>query len=496
MPRRRSSLPEPAAVGVSFQHGGKVYYFKPSGVTVQPGDHVLAKTERGIDIGEVVLLKRRLEPQPEDKPLKPLVRRATRDDLLREEILRRRARESLRACEGKVEAHNLPMKLISADYAFDGRRLTFFFSSETRVDFRALVKDLTDMFHCRIELRQIGVRDEAKMIGGLGPCGRPLCCAQWLRSFSPVGIRVAKDQGMSLNPAKISGVCDRLMCCLLYEHSVYTDLAERMPRHGDEVRGQGRTGKVTDVILLRERVRVVFMDGDPTDPVEIPASDLRRSKGYWRLVGTLPEKPTPAGSSSAPPPASERASQRGSETSGQDSRRGVVMREPRRREIVEAPADIRPVAPGTEEAPTGDAADQAGEGQKAAGRSRRRPRKRSSGQAAPEQKKAEAPAEVKPEGAPATPDEQARKSRSPRRRGRRDRKPEGAQATERAKPQAVAPPATGAQETGGRPEGSADKKPDGAGGPRRRRRPRRSGGKPPEGGAAPPQGGGSAGPTQ
>ena len=291
----------PISVGVSFRRGGKLYYFAPNGVRVTPGDYVLAKTERGVDIGEVIVVKAELDPEEHGKPLKPLVRRAARDDIRREERLREREKEASAVCEQKIAEHGLPMKLIDADYTFDGQRLVFFFSSEGRVDFRALVRDLAETFHCRIELRQVGVRDEAKMVGGLGPCGRPLCCAQWLRSFAPVGIKVAKDQGMSLNPAKISGICDRLMCCLLYEKEVYEDLAARLPKVGDQVRGQGLTGRVRDVALLRERVTVDFRTEEAAETIEVSADDLRRSHGYWRLLAseaaealTTPRKPEPA----------------------------------------------------------------------------------------------------------------------------------------------------------------------------------------------------------
>lgn len=284
----------PAAVGVSFRHGGKVYYFAANGVRVQPGDHVLARTERGVDIGEVVTIRHDLERGENKEALKPLLRRATGDDLRREERLREREKEAAAICEKKIAEHGLPMKLIDADYTFDGQRLVFYFGAEGRVDFRALVRDLAQTFHCRIELRQVGVRDEARMFGGLGPCGRPLCCAQWLRTFDPVGIKVAKDQGMSLNPTKISGICDRLMCCLLYEQEVYEDLAARLPKRGEQVRGQGGTGTVKDIILLKESVLVEFTADDITRTIEVPAADLRRSRGYWRLLGKG-KAPAPAG---------------------------------------------------------------------------------------------------------------------------------------------------------------------------------------------------------
>jgi cell fate regulator YaaT (PSP1 superfamily) len=289
----------PAAVGVSFKRGGKVYTFDANGVRVQPGDFVLARTERGVDIGEVLAVRTELTAEEQSKPLKPLVRRATRDDLRREERLREREKEAADLCEAKIREHKLPMKLVEADYTFDGQRLVFFFSSEGRVDFRNLVRDLAELFRCRIELRQIGVRDEAKMVGGLGPCGRPLCCAQWLRNFDPVGIKVAKDQGMPLNPAKISGICDRLMCCLKYEHAVYLELAARLPQVGDEVRCQGKIGRTRERVLLKEHVVVEFRETDTAEFVQVGADSLRRSKGYWTMLAGGPGQPAEPG---GPPP--------------------------------------------------------------------------------------------------------------------------------------------------------------------------------------------------
>ncbi len=324
---------EARAVGVTFRRGGKVYSFAPNGVRVTPGDQVLARTERGVDIGEVVVVKRHLDKDERDKPLKPLVRRATKDDVRREERLREREREAEALCNKKIAEHSLPMKLIDADYTFDGQRLVFFFSAEGRVDFRALVRDLAETFHCRIELRQIGVRDEAKMIGGLGPCGRPLCCAQWLRTFDPVGIKVAKDQGMPLNPAKISGICDRLMCCLRFEHEVYKELAARLPQNGDEVRAPGKVGVVKGVALLREMVTVQFQDNDGIQSVEVPAAELRKMRGHWLLVSEqLPAEPTaPVAETSTPETRTpERASSARRSTSLEESVPEATMREPRR----------------------------------------------------------------------------------------------------------------------------------------------------------------------
>lgn len=275
---------EPAAVGVSFRRSGKVYYFAPNGIHVRQGDQVLAQTDKGIDIGEVVFIKYDLPEADAEKELKPLMRKATPEDLAHEAELQLKEREARRVCEQKIVEHNLPMRLIAADYTFDSQRLVFFFSAEGRVDFRNLVRDLAEIFHTRIELRQVGVRDQAKMIGGLGPCGRPLCCNAFLRSFDPVGIRVAKDQGLSLNPAKISGICDRLMCCLKYEHETYLELARKLPKIGQLVQTRKGPAEVKHINLMHERLQVAYPNGD--------TEDLRSSE-VWQLDEEIPPLPEP-----------------------------------------------------------------------------------------------------------------------------------------------------------------------------------------------------------
>lgn len=262
---------EPAAIGVSFRRSGKIYYFAPGGLVVRQGESVLAQTERGLDIGEVVFIKYDKPDLEGEKELKPLLRKATREDLQQEEELQIKEREARKLCSQKIEEHGLPMRLIAADYTFDRQRLVFYFSAESRVDFRDLVRDLAELFHTRIELRQVGVRDQAKMIGGLGPCGRPLCCNAWLRNFDPVSIRVAKDQGLSLNPAKISGICDRLMCCLRYEHGIYKELSARLPRVGQVVHTAQGPAEVKSVVLMHERLTVQYPDGSTAD---LPASKV------------------------------------------------------------------------------------------------------------------------------------------------------------------------------------------------------------------------------
>lgn len=275
---------EPVAVGVSFRRSGKVYYFAPNGLNVRQGDQVVAQTDKGLDIGEVVFIKFEM-PELEDKQLKPLVRKATPEDLAQEQELQLKEREVRKVAEQKIIEHKLPMRLIAADYTFDGQRLIFFFSAEGRVDFRDLVRDLAEMFHTRIELRQVGVRDQAKMVGGLGPCGRPLCCNAFLRNFDPVGIRVAKDQGLSLNPAKISGICDRLMCCLKYEHEMYLELARKLPKIGQMVNTRKGPAEVRHINLMHERLSVRY----PDDKYE----DLKAAEvwGMNEEAPPLPELP-------------------------------------------------------------------------------------------------------------------------------------------------------------------------------------------------------------
>jgi cell fate regulator YaaT (PSP1 superfamily) len=262
----------PAAVGVSFRRTGKLYYFKPTEAKLATDDYVIVRTEKGVDIAKVVELVFDAANIHTDTALKPLLRRATDDDLQHEHELRDKEQNALRTCEKMIADHDLPMKLIDADYTFDARCLVIFFSAEGRVDFRALVKDLARTFRTRIELRQIGVRDEAKMLGGIGSCGRPLCCQTFLRNFQPVGIRVAKDQGISLNPSKISGVCDRLMCCLRFEHQQYLDMAKELPDEGDIVTTPQGEGRVVDCHVVAEEVVVKL---DPETLITIPAASVK-----------------------------------------------------------------------------------------------------------------------------------------------------------------------------------------------------------------------------
>ena len=243
-------------IGVRFKSGGKQYYFDPNGQAVAPGQGVIIETSRGLEYGECTQGNTMVEDEAVVQPLRPLVRLATQKDL--DTVAKNREKEAraFSICQEKIAAHGLDMKLVEVEYNFEGNKILFFFTSEGRVDFRALVKDLAGVFHARIELRQIGVRDEAKMLGGLGICGKPFCCATFLDEFQPVSIKMAKTQNLSLNPTKISGTCGRLMCCLKYEQEAYEDAVRRMPKNESFVETPEGVGTVSQVNLLKETVKV------------------------------------------------------------------------------------------------------------------------------------------------------------------------------------------------------------------------------------------------
>ena len=249
-------------IGVRFKSGGKQYYFNPNGVQVREGQGVIVDTSSGPEYGECVLRNTMVDETALIQPLRPMVRIATDKD--RESLAKKREKEenAFRICQEKIAKHGLDMKLVEAEYSFDGSKILFFFTSEGRVDFRALVKDLVGEFHTRIELRQIGVRDEAKLLGGLGICGKPFCCSTFLDEFQPVSIKMAKTQSLSLNPTKISGTCGRLMCCLKYEQNAYEDAVKRMPKGESFVECPDGVGTVSQVNLLRETVKVRLEDSD------------------------------------------------------------------------------------------------------------------------------------------------------------------------------------------------------------------------------------------
>ena len=252
-------------IGVRFKSGGKQYYFDPAGLEVQPGQGVIVETSRGLEYGECAQGNTQVEEETVVQPLRPLVRIATEEDEKTVEKNREKEAKAFQICQEKIAAHGLEMKLVEAEYSFEGNKVLFFFTAEGRVDFRALVKDLASTSHARIELRQIGVRDEAKMLGGLGICGRPFCCAQFLDEFQPVSIKMAKTQNLSLNPTKISGTCGRLMCCLKYEQEAYEDLVKHTPKQESFVETPDGAGTVSSVNLLRQQVQV-RLDSAPDTP--------------------------------------------------------------------------------------------------------------------------------------------------------------------------------------------------------------------------------------
>ena len=250
--------------GVRFKKAAKVYYFDPTGVWPKPGDNVIVETVRGVEIGEAVTGAREVSDESLVAPLKKILRLATEDDVRRAEECAAREGDAIKICQKKIETHKLDMKLVDAEYTFDGSKLIFYFTANGRVDFRDLVKDLASVFKIRIELRQIGVRDEAKMLGGLGACGRPICCGTFLNDFQPVSIRMAKDQSLSLNPTKISGQCGRLMCCLKYEQDNYEAILKKLPKVGREILTPDGVGVVTEIAVIREKVKVRLHEKDDT----------------------------------------------------------------------------------------------------------------------------------------------------------------------------------------------------------------------------------------
>lgn len=249
-------------VGVRFKKAGKIYYFDPAEVPVNQGDHVIVETARGIEYGECVIGKRDISEEQIVSPLKPVLRVSTEEDDANHQNNKIKAQEALKVCLEKIKTHELDMKLIDVEYTFDNNKVIFYFTADGRIDFRELVKDLAAIFRTRIELRQIGVRDESKMVKGLGPCGREICCGSWLGDFAPVSIKMAKDQNLSLNPVKISGLCGRLMCCLKYEYDTYVQIRVGMPNRGDKVKTPEGMAVVVDTNILLEQVRVRHMVKD------------------------------------------------------------------------------------------------------------------------------------------------------------------------------------------------------------------------------------------
>jgi cell fate regulator YaaT (PSP1 superfamily) len=255
-------------IGVRFKSVGKVYFFDPCNIKFDTSSRAIVETARGIECGEVVMPNHMVDDTSIVKPLKSVIRAATDDDIAHVADNSRKEKEAFRICLKKIAEHKLDMKLIGVEYTFDNNKILFYFTADGRVDFRELVKDLASVFRTRIELRQIGVRDEAKMLGGLGICGKPFCCGTFLGDFQPVSIKMAKEQGLSLNPTKISGTCGRLMCCLKFEHEAYEDLLRHTPRVGAYVKTADGNGMVTDVSLLTGMLKV-RLDGASDAPYKV-----------------------------------------------------------------------------------------------------------------------------------------------------------------------------------------------------------------------------------
>ncbi len=264
-------------IGVRFRKAGKVYFFDPAGMDIKTGDHVIVETARGIEFGHVVLGKREVDEKKVVQPLKPVIRMASKNDEEIERKNKEKEKEAFKICLEKIKKHDLQMKLIDAEYTFDNNKVLFYFTADGRIDFRELVKDLAAVFKTRIELRQIGVRDETKILGGVGICGRPLCCHSYLSEFIPVSIKMAKEQNLSLNPTKISGVCGRLMCCLKNEEETYEELNSKLPNIGDYVTtDDGLKGEVHSVSVLRQLVKVIVtVDRDEKEIREYKVEQLR-----------------------------------------------------------------------------------------------------------------------------------------------------------------------------------------------------------------------------
>ena len=288
--------------GVKFRSPGKVYYFDPGDMELKYNDNVIVETSRGMEYGRVVLPKREVPDEDVVQPLKPVIRLATPQDDEREAANREKEEKAFKTCQEKIREHELDMKLVGAEYTFDNNKLLFYFTADGRVDFRELVKDLASVFRTRIELRQIGVRDETRILGGMGMCGRPLCCHTYLHDFVPVSIKMAKEQNLSLNPTKISGTCGRLMCCLKNEFETYEYLNKDLPRKGDSTTTpDGFHAEVQSVNILRQTVKIIVdLDNDEKEMRDYPVSELtfipkkgRRKKeeeNEFREVDASPEE--------------------------------------------------------------------------------------------------------------------------------------------------------------------------------------------------------------
>ena len=268
-------------VGVRFKKAGKIYYFDPADMNIQKDTYVVVETARGIEFGECVIGIKEINENDIVSPLKSVLRIATNEDIEKHFKNKDKEKDAFDICLKKIQEHGLTMKLIDVEYTFDNNKVIFYFTADGRVDFRDLFKDLATIFKTRIELRQIGVRDEAKMLGGLGPCGRPMCCSSFLGDFASVSIKMAKEQNLSLNPTKISGICGRLMCCLNYEQSTYEDIRKRMPKVGSIVKTSEGTGEVFSNNIVKESIKVKLKKGEEEVLEEFKIDNIELIKGHY-----------------------------------------------------------------------------------------------------------------------------------------------------------------------------------------------------------------------
>ena len=268
-------------VGVRFKKAGKIYYFDPADMNIQKDTYVVVETARGIEFGECVIGIKEINENDIVSPLKSVLRIATNEDIEKHFKNKDKEKDAFDICLKKIQEHGLTMKLIDVEYTFDNNKVIFYFTADGRVDFRDLVKDLATIFKTRIELRQIGVRDEAKMLGGLGPCGRPMCCSSFLGDFASVSIKMSKEQNLSLNPTKISGICGRLMCCLNYEQSTYEDIRKRMPKVGSIVKTSEGTGEVFSNNIVKESIKVKLKKGEEEVLEEFKIDNIELIKGHY-----------------------------------------------------------------------------------------------------------------------------------------------------------------------------------------------------------------------
>ena len=268
-------------VGVRFKKAGKIYYFDPADMDIKKDSYVVVETARGVEFGECVIGIKEISEDDIVAPLKSVLRIATEEDINKHFKNKDKEKDAFEICLKKIQEHGLTMKLIDVEYTFDNNKVIFYFTADGRVDFRELVKDLAAIFKTRIELRQIGVRDEAKMLGGLGPCGRPMCCSTFLGDFASVSIKMAKEQNLSINPTKISGICGRLMCCLNYEQSTYEDIRKRMPKVGSIVKTSEGTGEVFSNNIVKENVKVKLRKGEEEILEEFKIEDIELIKGHY-----------------------------------------------------------------------------------------------------------------------------------------------------------------------------------------------------------------------